>query len=599
MGSTSRNQPQKLNPSPVPVELLPPHVDRSAESHPPHPSAKAPDRLLGSASGDQDRVGKTERRAVFILPLFAYLVLATLLVFHFESFFGDAQARVANAYYILFSRDPHFAAVGFVWNPLPSLSVLPLLPLTFIFPALTERAFAGNIVSALWMAGAVYQLHAILALLGLTRVQRLLLALLFSVHPMIGLYGSNGMSEALFLFSLLFATRSLMGWLEDGKLLSLAASGTAVAFAYLARHEAAAAALGAAILVFIVAGRRPSHPGRSRLPASIAATTAFLLPFTASFLGLAATSWAIVGSPFEQFSSVYGNATQVALLQANGSTVTDGSLRFASEQILALAPTLPLVAVLALLAVATRRRLCVLAPIAVLGGVLLFAVMASATGNVAGWTRYFITSVPLVVLLAAALLTPSSAGNRPAMRPSAGRRLQRLGLTILVAGLLVPGLPTTANAMLDPGVDPDDYIHLSHVFRSHDDISVAAQADADRFDQATAIAQHLDALGLPDTSILVDTFSPCSPFIVLASKRAKQFVITNDRDFQQVLNDPSTFGVQYFFVPPSEGYGALDALNRAYPSLYDTGADIATLEHEFGGASCPPYRLYRLDGNTS
>ena len=34
---------------------------------------------------------------------------------------GDALSRVANGYYTLFSRDPHLAAVGFVWNPLPSL----------------------------------------------------------------------------------------------------------------------------------------------------------------------------------------------------------------------------------------------------------------------------------------------------------------------------------------------------------------------------------------------------------------------------------------------------------------------------------------------
>ncbi len=39
----------------------------------------------------------------------------------------DALSRVANAFYVLYSRDPHLGAIGFIWNPLPSLMEMVLL----------------------------------------------------------------------------------------------------------------------------------------------------------------------------------------------------------------------------------------------------------------------------------------------------------------------------------------------------------------------------------------------------------------------------------------------------------------------------------------
>src|SRR5690349_15003216 len=58
---------------------------------------------------------------VFALSLLLYLGAATLLVFGAHVVAADALSRVANAYYTVASRDPHLAAIGFVWNPLPSL----------------------------------------------------------------------------------------------------------------------------------------------------------------------------------------------------------------------------------------------------------------------------------------------------------------------------------------------------------------------------------------------------------------------------------------------------------------------------------------------
>lgn len=104
----------------------------------------------------------SEPFAAFALPLVAYLIVGALLDFEYHSWIGDAVARMANAFYVLHSGDPHLAALGFVWNPLPSLVQLPILLFTSAWPALVHDMYSASIASAAAMAGAVYQLRCLL-----------------------------------------------------------------------------------------------------------------------------------------------------------------------------------------------------------------------------------------------------------------------------------------------------------------------------------------------------------------------------------------------------------------------------------------------------
>src|SRR5436309_2076171 len=193
-----------------------------------------------------------------------YLGVGAVLVFVFHLMMGDAVARVANASYALFSRDPHLGSIGFVWPPLPTLVLLPLLPLKVLLPALVDRGFAGNIVSAVFMAGAVVQLHGTLVDRGRSRAVVWALTAAFALHPMIIFYGANGMTEAPFLFFLLTATRALARWLDRNELRPLITAGVALACAYLTRYEAIAAGIAAAAVVAIVSYRRAAAGSRRR-----------------------------------------------------------------------------------------------------------------------------------------------------------------------------------------------------------------------------------------------------------------------------------------------------------------------------------------------
>jgi hypothetical protein len=83
--------------------------------------------------------------------------------------------------------------------------------------------------------------------------------------------------------------------------------------------------------------------------------------------------------------------------------------------------------------------------------------------------------------------------------------------------------------------------------------------------------------------------------MILASRHPAEFTITNDRDFKPILADPATFKARYLLVPTPKGLGLLDAINRAYPDMYWTGAGIATKVDEFSGPGCPTFRLYAVN----
>jgi hypothetical protein len=115
------------------------------------------------------------------------------------------------------------------------------------------------------------------------------------------------------------------------------------------------------------------------------------------------------------------------------------------------------------------------------------------------------------------------------------------------------------------------------------------------FSTERQIAQYLDNLNLPETSLITDTVYGFA--VLAASRQPKTFVVPSDPDFTSLLNGPTENGIKYLLAVPPTGRGKLDALNLRYPTLYDTGADIATLELEIpnDGDNQPTWRLYRVN----
>jgi hypothetical protein len=547
----------------------------------------------------------SEQFAVTGLALLAYIVAAAIVVVGAHSIIGDAWSRVGNAYYVLFSRDPHLAAVGFVWNPLPSLAVLPLLPLKAVWPDMVATGFAGSIVSAVCMAGAVWQVHGIATDWGVRRSAGLIVTLAFALNPMILYYGANGMSEAMFILTLILAVRYLSRWATGGQTLPLVVAGIALAAAYMTRYEAVVAAAGATGVVLLISATRHSGGKRDRLGEALADATIFAAPFGMAFVAWALASWLIVGDPFQQFSSVYGVVSQLQVAQSSVAQSTgqgtSAAYLWIARQLLGLEPgIIPLCAFG--LVVSFRGRLGLAMPaVAILGAVVAFAVFGFLSGRTLGWLRYSITAIPLASILALAVLSPDPKTDpalvpgRDAERVTSGpRRLSVAGrlMGISAAALVTLAVPIGAITMLDPGSNPaygGEAFQLRPVLFPNEPIG--AITPFGQFEVGRAAAGYVDSMNLAGGSVLVDGAMGFP--IILESRNPTQFITTSDRDFQEALLDPVSFKVKFLLVPEDVGYQSLDALNRAYPGIYDTGAGIGRFVQQFS-AGGNNWRLYAV-----
>jgi len=519
---------------------------------------------------------------------------------------GDALARVAAAQSVLFSRSPHVAAIGFIFTPLTAAVQIPLVALGPLFPAAIARAFSGTVMSAAFMAGAVFQLLGIGMDRGVPRKYTLTLVALFALNPMIVFYGSNGMSEAPFIFFIVWSARRLIMWVVDDDVHHLiAAGGIAMGLAYLTRYDAAAVVAAAGFLVAITTFVRSTKAPRFKralLDMVLVSGPGFL-----SFIGWAVASWLITGLAFAQFSSQYGNTAILA--QEGGaakSTLWDGVV-YSLQSFSLLAVTLVPLIVWAVVARWGRTNWSMLvAPLAIFGAVLTFQVYTFSKGATFPFLRYYIIAIPFATAVTffcvpnGTLRTPTRRGNYAAAESQPPARARRWAY-VLPALLLAVCVPVAGFGMTSQRFAPQEY-GLGALFASPD---ATGQRNLDERKQAATfstereVAAYLDRMGLPDSSILADPVYAFS--IIVASRHPRMFVVPSDPDFVAILNDPTVNHIRYMLAVPNKGRGTSDALNLRYPTLYETGGDVATLELEApnDGKDQPVWRLYRVNDPVS
>ena len=537
------------------------------------------------------------KTATFAAAALLYVAVGYWLQVRHGFILGDALSRVSAAQSVLFSRDPHLAAIGFIFTPLTAMVQIPAIALSPLWPDMAERAFAGSVMSAVFMAGCVVQVMSMGLDRNLPRGYIYAVTALFALNPMIVFYGSNGMSEAPFVFFVTWAVRRLIMWMVDDDVHHLiAAGGVAMALSYLTRYDAVACIAAAGVVVGVTTYLRAKAPPRLRR--ALLDLLLVSAPGLASFVGWAAASWLITGHAFAQFSSQYGNA---AILRQSGQQTADfgGGMAFAAVCITLLAPTL-----IPLVVMALGRRLrkpdwpVLVVPFALFGAVLAFQTYSYASGSTFPFLRFYIAAIPFSACLAM-LAVPRGEfveALAVATAPPEPRRGWRSYAP--VAAVVAVALPVAMWAMTLPRYAPQEYALAAVLAPQPDDVSGRSAVErriAATFSTERKLADYVDRLDLPESSVITDTVYGFA--IVAASDRPKTFVVPSDPDFTQLLNDPAGHGVKYLLAIPPEGRGVSDALNMRYPTLYETGADIATLELEIpnDGDSQPTWRLYRVE----
>ncbi|HEY4024884.1 MAG TPA: dolichyl-phosphate beta-glucosyltransferase [Candidatus Dormibacteraeota bacterium] len=522
-----------------------------------------------------------ETAAVFWLALAVYLAAGAYFALHEHLIARDAYARVAIAHRILFSRDPHLAAIGFVWSPMPVIALLPLVPLKWLVRPATDYGFVADIVSAVCMAGTAREICAFLREMGAGRTSRLALSAAFTIHPLILLYAANGMSEAMFLLFLVVATRRFAGWLRTGDIGVGVGAGVALAAAYLTRYEALIAGVATVGLAAAVTYWRTSGGRRRRRSQAFADAVVIGLPLALAVVAWVVASWAITGSPMEQFSSTYGNSAQLSV-KALRSPGVGGWTAYAATQLVIVEPFVAgLVALGVLGALRRGGSPAMLAIAGVIGVVLTFMAWSNARGLIDHELRYMIVAVPLAVLAVGPVF--GRAGHR-------APRLAGVAAGVASLGMVVAALPVSAVELANGYLNPGDAAQVRAIVYRH---GAVEQQAAPRFTTERQMAADLDALDLPRDTVLLDDFLGFA--IPLSSRNPGQFVITSDRDFQSILTDPTGNRVRYLVVPEPVEQGRLDALNRRYASLYADGAGMATLVRQYGDTdNRTSWRLYRM-----
>lgn len=539
---------------------------------------------------------------VFVASATLYLGVGYWLEVGHGFIMGDSLARVSASQSVLFSRDPHLAAIGFIFTPLTAMVQVPLIAASPVFPVLVERALSATVMSAMFMAGAVVQVFAVGADRGLPRWYLVSVTMAFALHPMIVFYGSNGMSEAPFVFFMTWAVRRLILWMVDDDVHNLIiAGGIAMGLAYLTRYDALACIAAAGGVVAVTTYLRA--PGPPRIRRALLDLIIISGPGVLAFTGWAIASWLITGEAFAQFTSEYGNKAILAQSGVTGPGFLPG-LGFAATCILLLAPTLIPIGARAAFVRWRRPRMSVLVPpVLIFGAALLFQSVVFASGGTFAFLRFYIIAIPFAATLALLAvpdgrLVPAIRPGRYALpeaaQPTTRGRARYAGVAAALAVCAVVGgwgmsLPRYApqEYALDAVLDPDP-----------DDVS-AKKAAEDRivrtFATERAIAHYLDDLDLPDSSVIADTVYGFG--IVAASRKPRMFVLPSDPDFVRILNDPANRGAKYLLAVPPTGRGKSDTLNRRYPTLYDNGADVATLELEVpnDGEGQPNWRIYRVN----
>ena len=546
-----------------------------------------------------DRLLKT---SAFSLACAVYLGVGYWLQVRHGFILGDALSRVSAAQSVLFSRDPHLAAIGFIFTPLTAMVQIPIIALSPLFPDLAARAYSGTVMSAFFMAGAVVQILSMGTDRGLPRWYSVTIATLFALNPMIIFYGTNGMSEAPFLFLITWSVRRLIMWMVDDDVHHLiAAGGIAMGLAYLTRYDAVACVAAAGVLVAVTTYRRA--PRSPRFQRALLDMIVISGPGLVAFIGWAIASWLITGEAFAQFTSQYGNA---AILKQSGteSMGAGSGLVFAATCMLLLAPALVPLGVWAGFIRWRRPNWGMLVPpLALFGAALAFQTLTFAAGSTFPFMRFDIIAIPFAASLAllavpdGALVAPIRRGrNAPpvATVPSTRGRVGYVGAALTFAVCV----PVAGWGMSLPRYAPQEYALGAVLNPDPDSVSPRKAAEhriARTFSTEREIARYLDDLNLPDSSVITDTVFGFA--VIAASTRPRVFVITSDPDFVRILNDPAAARIRYLLAVPATGRGVSDALNRRYPTLYDSGADISTLELEIpnDGDGQPNWRLFRVN----
>lgn len=357
--------------------------------------------------------GWREPAVVFGAAYLVYAAVGLYATLGLDLVVGDAESRLAHAFFVWWNEPSKLTAIGFYWPPLQTLVLLPLAAV----PPLATSLAALPLTSAVFGAGLLVVLDRTLAAAELDRPLRWALLAAFGLNPLIAFYAGNGMAEIVYLFFLTLGLSVVVRWSREPRWQALPIAGFAFGLGTLARYE-----VGIWLAIAVVAALAVMIRARQSIPAIEAAFLVLLVPAVYGLVTWAFVNWSLTGDPLGFLSGQLvpkeGQQTNASLLELAART---GLVQ------LAIFPAAALVGV-AVLVVGIRRRSPIgiaLAAATALGGLLTFVFVLRQQQDFLLQLRYNMRAMPIAMVGIAWLL---------AMLPAARRRLAALAALAVLVG---------------------------------------------------------------------------------------------------------------------------------------------------------------------
>jgi hypothetical protein len=354
--------------------------------------------------------------ALALVALGVYVAVGYYLLYSVHYAIGDALVRAGDARAVLFSRDPHLAAWGFVWFPGPVVLELPFM---LVASPLDHAAFAGPLTTAACGAATVLVLVRLFRRLGLSEPVVGGLTLTYCLNPVVIFYCANGMSEASFYLAASVFLLGIVQWYSDGGPRSLIVMSLGLGATMAIREEA----VFLVPLVGVLVGLGERGWARKAKLATLVA-----LPGLFVFALWTFANWLIMGNPLFWFESGSGLPPADAPWLPKHASLASAS-GYSLGYLWGFVPALFLVVPLLVLVVRTRRcrweLTAILGATAVIPGLVTLLVASRQTW---GDPRYYATTTIYATVLLA------YAAREVVRRPRLSRFTKR-ALCVALVGL--------------------------------------------------------------------------------------------------------------------------------------------------------------------
>ena len=504
---------------------------------------------------------KHPRIVLFTFFWLLYFCAGGYLAYELKIFHNDAVARTALGFFTAFGRNPHLAAVGFVWQPLPSLLQVPLL---FVLRPIGLQMLAGALVASIVGAAGVVTLYNISELFEKKKHRYFVLAvtLLYGLNPMIVLYAAMGSSETLFITSTLIFTYCLLKWLVKKHQIDLVLASFFLATAFGSRYESLPTfMMGMIVILGVLIVRKEKA---DKIEGSV---IQFAVPFLYTVLMWIIANWAIMGNPFYFLNSIYSNVGFTTTLKENTAGMENtyhslfNTMWYSAQRVLLLAPGLALLPTLLWLNKVPKIKqrveswLLIGTLITPYLAILAFHMYQLYKGESFGWLRFFMYSIVAVTLMSMFMV----------------KKLPKLRVIVLASLLL--GYPTTVYAMSQNTYGKEENSFVRKI------VDPTVQLDFTRtYADQQAVATYMDSK--PGT-ILIDTDEAFA--VPLFAKDPTRYIITSDTDYEERVRNYQS-SAQWVIVPaPNQDNVRKNVILRNYPDIWNGRAPNLKFDRQIDG----------------